>query len=151
MARLIASFFGSGLVLGRLRSDDAGSGTVGSLLALAIALAVRPVGLVAQLALLVAAIIATLISVPRLSDSETDPAWVVIDEAAGTFLATLGLGVVAALVAWVVFRLADIFKNAFPGVARAERQFPGAVGVLADDLVAGLYGLAAGWLATAVF
>jgi phosphatidylglycerophosphatase A len=45
-----------------------------------------------------------------------------------------------------VFRLADIFKRRFPGVAAAEAKLPGAVGVLADDLVAGLYGLAAGWL-----
>ncbi len=64
-------------------------------------------------------------------------------------LATIGLGVPGALVAWVVFRVADIFKKAFPGVAAGERV-GGALGITADDLVAGLYGLAAGWLVTAI-
>ena len=55
----------------------------------------------------------------------------------------------AAIVAFVVFRAADIFKRFFPGVLAAERV-SGAPGVTADDLVAGLYGLAAGQLVLAV-
>ena len=78
---------------------------------------------------------------------DEDPGWVVIDEAAGTFLATIGLGIPAAIVGWIVFRVADIAKKAFPGVAAAER-LPG--GIMADDLVAGLYGLAAGWVVQSV-
>ena len=68
----------------------------------------------------------------------------VIDQAAGTFLATMGLGLPGLIVAFVVFRAADIAKRFFPGVAQAER-FGGPVGIMADDLVAGLYGLTAGW------
>lgn len=75
----------------------------------------------------------------------TDPGWVVVDEAAGTFVATIGLGVPAALAAWAGFRVADIFKRVFPGVGAAER-LPGGWGITADDLVAGAYGLALGWL-----
>jgi phosphatidylglycerophosphatase A len=74
---------------------------------------------------------------------EGDPGWVVVDEAAGTLVATIGLGIPGALVAWLVFRVADIFKRAFPGVAEAER-LPGSLGITADDLVAGVYGLLAG-------
>jgi phosphatidylglycerophosphatase A len=48
------------------------------------------------------------------------------------------------LAALVVARLADIFK-VLPGVHRAE-ALPGTLGVTADDLVAGLYGLGVGWL-----
>jgi phosphatidylglycerophosphatase A len=70
---------------------------------------------------------------------------VVVDEAAGTLLATIGLAPLPAVIAWVVFRTADIFKARFPGVSAAER-LPGATGVMADDLVAGIYGLVAGWL-----
>lgn len=146
MARLIASFFGTGLILRRVRGRDIGSGTVASLFALVVAIAAQPLGVPFQVGLMVTASIACLIAVRPFLLTEGDPAWVVIDEAAGTFLATLGLGPVPALVAWAVFRLADIFKRRFPGVAAAEAKLPGAVGVLADDLVAGLYGLAAGWL-----
>jgi phosphatidylglycerophosphatase A len=77
--------------------------------------------------------------------AEGDPGWVVVDEAAGTLLATIGLAPLPAVIAWVVFRVADIFKARFPGVSAAER-LPGATGVMADDLVAGIYGLLAGWL-----
>ena len=43
-----------------------------------------------------------------------------------------------AIVAWLVFRAADIFKDFAPGVAEAEARLPGAVGITADALVAGL-------------
>jgi phosphatidylglycerophosphatase A len=78
-----------------------------------------------------------------------DPGWVVIDEIAGALVSVVGLAGWHALVAWGVFRAADIFKGAFPGVAAAER-LPGGWGVTADDLVAGVYGLAAGWVASAL-
>ncbi|MDH5373234.1 MAG: phosphatidylglycerophosphatase A, partial [Acidimicrobiia bacterium] len=74
---------------------------------------------------------------------EGDPGWVVVDEAAGMFLATIGLIGWSAVVAFFVFRAADIEKRT-PGVGTAER-LPGGWGITADDLVAGLYGLAAGW------
>lgn len=79
------------------------------------------------------------------SVKEGDPGWVVVDEAAGVMLATIGLGLPAAVVAWVVFRIADIFKHRFPGVACAE-SLGGGLGITADDLVAALYGLGVGWL-----
>lgn len=75
--------------------------------------------------------------------AEGDPGWVVVDEAAGMLWATIGIGGWAAVIAFVVFRIADITKR-FPGVSEAERLH-GALGVTADDVVAGLYGLAAGW------
>src|SRR5690606_15417069 len=122
VARFIASFMGTGLILRRLRGTDPGSGTVGSAVALVIALALAPIGSWAQALALVTATVASLVFVRPFSSSEGDPAWVVIDEAAGTFLATLGLA--------------------------AAENLPGSLGVTADDLVAGLYGLAAGWIAT---
>jgi phosphatidylglycerophosphatase A len=85
-------------------------------------------------------------SISGLVDSEGDAGWIVIDEAAGVFLAVISLTWIPAMIAFVVFRLADIYKHRFPGVARAE-DVSGAVGIIADDLVAGIYGLAAGVLA----
>ena len=137
---MVASFFGSGLILGRLRGSHRGSGTVGGALALAIALLVPPV--FGRLTALGLAIVLGIWSIDALKLGDDDPGWVVIDEAAGTFLATIGLAMPAAIAGWAVFRLADIAKNAFPGVAAAERV---SGGIMADDLVAGLYGLAAGW------
>ncbi|MGA7271468.1 MAG: phosphatidylglycerophosphatase A [Acidimicrobiia bacterium] len=150
MARLIASFFGTGLILDKVRHSDMGSGTVGSAFALAPALAMHPLGVAAQAAALVVILAAGLAAVQPFARDNSDPGWIVVDEAAGTFLATLGLGVWAAIVAWVVFRLADIQKHWFPGVAAAER-LPGAAGVMADDLVAGAYGLLVGILVTVLF
>ena len=145
MRRLIASWFGSGLILGRIRGDHSGSGTVGAVVAFALALVIGELfGVWGQVAGLFAVTAASLWSTDPFVTDEGDAGWIVVDEAAGTFLAVLGLGSSpAAFVALVVFRAADIFKNIFPGVAAAE-EIGGPVGVTADDLVAGLYGLVAG-------
>lgn len=145
--RAVASVLGSGLLLRKLRGTDAGSGTIGSLVAFGLTLLVGRAGWAAQLVLLAVVLVLAAWSI-RPFVAEGDPGWIVIDEAAGTILATIGLTSVPALVGLVVFRLADISKR-FPGVGAAER-LPGAAGIVADDLVAGLYGLAAGWLTAAL-
>lgn len=147
--RLVASFFGAGLILRRFRDSDAGSGTVGAGVALALSLLVAEAGWFWQLALLAATTAAGLWAVAPFARSEGDPGWVVVDEAAGTFLATLGASGWPAIAGFVVFRLADINKRIFPGVAAAER-LPGAIGVMADDLIAGIYGLGASLLVAAL-
>lgn len=152
MHRLVASVAGSGLILGRLRGSHIGSGTLGALVAAPVALAINAyLGWLALAGATVIVVVASLWSVGHLFQSEGDAGWIVIDEAAGVFVALIGLGLwPGAIVAFVVYRAADIFKRAFPGVARAEAM-PGAWGVTADDLLAGLYGLAAGHLAQAMF
>ncbi|MBK5268835.1 MAG: phosphatidylglycerophosphatase A [Acidimicrobiia bacterium] len=143
MHRTIASWFGSGLLLGKLRGDHSGSGTVGSAVALGMTLLIAPYGWQWQaLAAAVATGLSLWSSRPFAADG-ADPGWIVADEAAGMFLASIGLTVPAVLVAFVVFRVADATKK-FPGVAAAERLH-GALGITADDLVAGLWALAAGW------
>lgn len=146
MPRFIASWFGSGLVLRAIRGSDMGSGTVGSALALVMALALGAIGWWAQATAAVIVTILAIWSAGHFAD-QGDPGWIAADEAAGTFLATIGLIGYPAIVAWLVFRAADIFKQT-PGVGAAER-LPGGWGITADDLVAGLYGLAAGWAANA--
>lgn len=150
MRRLVASWFGTGLILGRLRGSHLGSGTVGALFTLPVALLVGSwLGWQAQVAAAVVVAAMSLWSVSALVAEEGDAGWIVVDEAAGTFVAVAGLPMWPALLAWAVFRAADIMKQFAPGVAMAER-LPGAVGVTADDLVAGLYGLAVGHLAWAL-
>ncbi|MDX1448288.1 MAG: phosphatidylglycerophosphatase A [Acidimicrobiia bacterium] len=151
MHRLIASWFGTGLILARVRGSHAGSGTVGAALALAMSLVLHRWGWAVQAAAAAAAIgLSVWSSRPFAEDEGGDPGWVVVDEAAGTFVATIGLGGIPALAAWAVFRIADIFKTWFPGVAPAE-ALGGPVGITADDVVAGLYGLAAGWALNLLF
>ena len=145
--RLVASWFGSGLVLRRVRRSDAGSGTVGAAFALIPAVALGLIGWWAQLAAALLVTAASLWSTRRFAEQGADPGWVVVDEAAGTFVAVIGLTGWSVAAAFAVFRLADISKR-FPGVAAAER-LGGALGVTADDLVAGLWALGAGWIVQA--
>lgn len=151
MHRVVASWFGTGLILGRFRGSHIGSGTVGALFALPIALLVGEwFGWQGQV---VAAVIVTLMSLwsaRPFVGPEGDAGWIVVDEAAGAFVAVIGLGFwPGAVVAWIAFRAADIFKNFAPGVARVER-IPGAVGVTLDDVLAGAYGLVVGHIVEAL-
>jgi phosphatidylglycerophosphatase A len=146
MDRVVASFLGSGLLLRRIRGSDAGSGTVGSLIAFLLSLLIgTALGWPGQLAGAVILTIIALGSTRRLAVEEGDAGWIVIDEAAGTFVSTIGLLGWPAVGAFIVFRLADITKTPFPGVSQADRM-PGAIGITVDDTVAGLYGLLFGHL-----
>jgi phosphatidylglycerophosphatase A len=150
IARTLASSLGLGLLPRRWRGSDAGAGTMGALLGAGIGLALLAAGAPWWLTA-VAAVGLTVLSlwaVRPFAREGDDPGWVCLDETAGTVVALIGLAGWAWLVAVIVARLADIFK-VLPGIAAAER-LPGAIGVTADDVLAGLYGLAAGWIVTAL-
>jgi phosphatidylglycerophosphatase A len=81
-----------------------------------------------------------------------DPGAIVIDEVAGMTLAVLVLPLTPAVlvVGFVLFRVFDIVK---PPPAGISQRLPGGIGVMIDDLIAGLYALAilaglaaGGWL-----
>jgi phosphatidylglycerophosphatase A len=69
-----------------------------------------------------------------------DPGLIVIDEVAGMLLSMLLLPRTIAVLAtaFLVFRLFDIWK---PFPARESQALTGGVGVMVDDLIAGLYTL----------
>lgn len=77
-------------------------------------------------------------------DTETeDPGWIVIDEVCGVFMALAFISAESILsnpwlllVAFGVFRFFDILKPL--GIHKFE-SFPGAWGVMADDLLGGVY------------
>lgn len=71
-----------------------------------------------------------------------DPGAIVIDEVAGQWIVLLAvpLDPVAYFIAFVLFRLFDIFKP-WP-ISWADRRIEGAWGVMLDDVLAGLFGLA---------
>jgi phosphatidylglycerophosphatase A len=151
MHRVVASWFGTGLILRRIRGNDLGSGTVGALFAFPIAFLVgETLGWQWQIALAGVVTAAAVWAARPFISTEGDAGWICADEAAGVFVALIGLRLGPAVLAWIVFRLADIFKTYAPGVSTAEVRLSGAVGVTADDVVAGLYGLAAGHIAQAL-
>jgi phosphatidylglycerophosphatase A len=141
--RLLASWFGMGFIPRLVWKGEGGAGTVAGMGALVLALWAGEASVLWQLAMVVLIAGVGLWAVAPFASELGDPNWVTIDEAAGTVLAVTGLQGPAVVVAFLVFRAVDITKG-LPFVAEAER-LPGAVGVMADDLVAALYALAAGW------
>jgi len=134
---LIATCFGVGLL-------PKAPGTWGSLVALPLGWGLAMAG--GGRLLLVAAMICFVVGwwaareyIGR-TDVE-DPPEVVIDEVAGQWLvlAAAPLDPVAYGVAFLLFRLFDIWK---PGpIGQADRNFSGGMGVMLDDILAGLFAL----------
>jgi phosphatidylglycerophosphatase A len=116
-------------------------GTVGSAAGVVIFLAVRST---ASLWLEVGVVLAvTCVGVLAASAAESmyqrrDPGLVVIDEVAGMLLTLLAVpvGPVGIVVGFLAFRLFDIVK---PFPARQAEALPRGWGVMADDIVAGIY------------
>lgn len=78
-----------------------------------------------------------------------DPGHVVVDEVVGQLvtLFLLPVSLVGALAGFVLFRVFDIIK---PWPASRLEHLPGGIGIMADDIMAGIYGYlalrVAGWL-----
>ncbi|MHC4549144.1 MAG: phosphatidylglycerophosphatase A family protein [Planctomycetota bacterium] len=120
-------------------------GTWGTLAGVAVAAAARPLP-GTHFVLVGAAALLTVVCVPlaRAAEAATgrrDPGSFVLDEVAGYLVAVLGLPLrerpwLVLVGAFVCFRLFDIAKP--PPIRRLEQR-AGAVAVVADDLVAGIY------------
>jgi phosphatidylglycerophosphatase A len=129
-------------------------GTAGSLGALAIGIFLhhyhgwgRPEFLLLAAAAVIPGIWA--VHVTAASIGKKDPSLVVVDEAIGQWVTLAGVTAYnwkSWMAAFLLFRLFDIFKP--PPIRQAER-LPGGLGIVADDVVAGVAGalvlFAAGW------
>jgi phosphatidylglycerophosphatase A len=133
-ARLLATWFGCGL-------SPKAPGTVGSLGAVPLHLALATLGPLPHAAAIVALTAAGTWAANNVARAEgiEDPQKVVIDEVAGTLIA---MGMVSGsswgirLLALALFRLLDITK---PGpIDTVQRLEPPGVGIMADDVLAGL-------------
>ena len=74
-------------------------------------------------------------------ESAKDPQWIVIDEWAGLYIALIAADfrvLWQVLLAFILFRIFDISKV---GPIRTAERLPGAVGIMADDVVAGFFAL----------
>ncbi len=116
-------------------------GTWGSAVGVGVLLAVRLTGAAgAEVALLAAVLAAGVWSatVTERRYGRPDPGAIVIDEVAGMLITLLWIPVtwVGLLAGFLAFRIFDIVK---PFPARAAERLPAGWGVMADDVVAGLY------------
>ncbi len=141
MDRLIMAI-ATGLGLGYLPKAP---GTWGTLLALPIHfLIVRlPLqGYVSALAVIIILAVLTAGSAEKIMD-KPDPSIVVIDEVAGMLITLIAIPnhPAAWIMAFIFFRIFDIAKP-FP-VNFFDQRFHGGLGIVLDDLMAGIYALAA--------
>ena len=134
----IATFFGCGYA-------PIAPGTAGSLAALAIAIALHTYADSSRgtFLLLSAILLAPAIwSAGKVAQHEgiRDPGKVVIDEVIGQWITLAGAATLnwkSYLAAFVFFRIFDIWK---PPPVRQLEALPGGIGIVADDVMAGLYG-----------
>ena len=134
IARWIATWFGCGL-------SPKAPGTVGSLGTVPLHYALCSAGPVAYIVATAALTLLGTWAAQRYAESagDKDPQAVVIDEVVGTLLA-MGLahsaGLPAEILGFVLFRVFDITK---PGlIDRVQYLKPAGVGIMADDVLAGL-------------
>jgi phosphatidylglycerophosphatase A len=136
-AFLIATWFGCGYA-------PKAPGTAGSLAGLIIAAALHAIGYGRGALLLLTAILLApgiwSAGVVARETNATDPHIVVVDEVIGQWITLAGAATFnwkTYLVAFAVFRLLDVWK---PSPARQLEALPGGWGIVADDVMAGLYG-----------
>lgn len=133
LAYALGTFFGCGY-------SPVGPGTAGSLAAILIAVAIHNrATLVILSAVLLAPAIWAAGKVAQY-ESRKDPQIVVIDEVLGQWITLAGASTLnwkSFLAALLFFRLFDIWK---PWPVRQLEGLPGGIGIVADDLMAGLYG-----------
>lgn len=126
-------------------------GTAGSLVGLALVIALRQTSLgSAELGRSLAALAAVIFALGVWSAGRAekafgrvDPGQVVIDEVVGqimTFIATPRIPRLGLLAGFILFRFFDIVK---PFPARRAERLPGGWGIMLDDVVAGFYSLIA--------
>ena len=117
-------------------------GTFGSALGLVLLWAIRTVG---DVGLEIVVLVLVLVlgvwsgSVAERYAGRVDPGIVVIDEVAGMLITMLLIPVTAlsVLAGFLVFRALDILK---PWPARRLERLPGGFGIMADDVMAAVYG-----------
>ena len=131
---MLASVFGAGYA-------PVASGTVGSFVTV-VAIWLLPL---TPLRIAVALVVVTLVGIWAGSRVERllgkkDPGVIVIDEVAGMLLSVILLPrtIPVLVTAFLLFRLFDIWK---PFPARESQALTGGMGVMVDDLVAGVYAL----------
>jgi phosphatidylglycerophosphatase A len=133
-ARGLATWFGCGFW-------PWGPGTAGASAAILIALVLGwspPAIAVAAVCVLLPAVWAS--GAEAVNSGRKDPGHVVVDEVVGQWITLAAAPVLEwkwCMAAFLLFRVFDIWK---PAPVRQLEALPGGVGIMADDVMAGLYG-----------
>jgi phosphatidylglycerophosphatase A len=131
-------FLATGCFLGNIPFAP---GTFGSLLAipLVFGLSKTDVFLAAMLALLLIVFAIWIAHIAEKSLHKADPGNIVIDEIAGMTVTFIGVPfqLASVVLGFLLFRVLDIAKP-YP-IRRLERSLSGGVGIVLDDVVAGIY------------
>jgi phosphatidylglycerophosphatase A len=130
-------FLATGCYLGRV---PVAPGTFGSLLGLLICVVLSDIWLISAVLITIAFIGCSVWIADEAEKSlnQEDPGCIVIDEIAGMMVTLIGLpfNLFTAAAGFILFRLLDILKP-FP-IRLIERRLSGGVGVVADDVAAGI-------------
>lgn len=134
---LLASGFGLGYV-------PKGPGTVGSLFGLVLALVI-PSNVYLYVVIGIGLLGVWVANEAEKILEEHDSPIIVIDEIAGFLLASYGWSGYYLILAFILFRILDVMK---PEPLRSLQKLPGGLGIMTDDLLAGLLANLAVRLAT---
>jgi phosphatidylglycerophosphatase A len=133
VARLVATGLGSGY-------SPIAPGTAGSAVGLALFWPLAHLPLAVQVAATVAVFVAGVAAATHVADRVglKDPGLVVVDEVVGMWVTLLLVPFtpVTAAIGFVAFRVMDVFK---PYPARQLEHLRGGWGIMADDVMAGVY------------
>lgn len=131
----LATWFGCGLM-------KPAPGTWGTLGGLPIGILIYAIG--GWIALLIAVLVVSVVGYWAAGkfeeqSGEHDNGAIVIDEVAGVWIALIpaALSIPYVIAAFLLFRFFDILKP-WP-VSWADKKLPGALGVMADDIIAGIF------------
>ena len=133
LAYAIATFFGCGY-------SPVGPGTAGSIAAILIAIVLHDRGTLILLSVILLAPAIWSAGKVAQYESRKDPQIVVIDEVLGQWITLAGTSTLnwkSFLAALLFFRLFDIWK---PWPVRQLEGLSGGIGIVADDVMAGVYG-----------
>ena len=139
MKRFLASGFGIGLFWRTYFGDKKGGGTLAAYL-FALITYVLNLNVLELSILFIVLVLTYLVSVDD-NDASEDPSWITLDEIVGMSLVSLASPseMLPLIAGFLVFRASDILKQ--PKFVSQLEDYPGKLGVLYDDLGAGLLGL----------
>lgn len=133
LARVVATGFGSGYA-------PVAPGTAGSAVGLLLFWPLSRLGVSWQWAACVVVVVVGTLASTRVARAVglKDPGIVVVDEVAGQWVTLAGLPLTpaTAIAGFLLFRAMDVIK---PWPARDLERLPGGLGIMSDDVAAGLY------------